>query len=785
MAQKYDEEILFQGEGPNGLTLKVTREGAWTWLYYSATPEVKTVDRLQMMGASFSGRRSAWKFTRIITQIELTRLTEPYMPPPQEEDSVFEKELTGQAAEEFLAEVQGLVNMDEPAAEVKAIRSRAEPTDEMIVAAAEENMAAERRRKQSETDIDFGSIRVREVSRGPGTIKATKFVLSSECGLPLELYDNDKYETAIVTTWEAAARIVRYVEARRIAAAPDDITHPTWYHKTWASVEYEDGYIYEEARLDVTGADDGDIGAHILEHIAYHTGECKPEHLNEADYRHHLKVYETNTPGIAQELRDFRANYELVCFERTEGDEPMIETKLPTLPAGWTKGDIQYLLNALDKGPIIVADARLGLPSLSDIPTAGVTHLMDGYFKASTSEYELYFEGGGAMKRTPDGDFGWCHLDIKRGEFPYNTDAARALLQAWLVAPVEYPTEMVKEAVAILDATPDPEPTPVDPIEAFLIGKPANVQALIRKALAKEWRIGISNGSDVQTAQHYIESLFAIGKLKVATATEPAIKPMSRTRFNRADGAEQAEHERKMEEAGNKTIYLVGEIGGEWDGSELGKYAYDYAAYLLGQPESAPEAEQVVERKVTRFIRTQQAGFEEWYHRSEEHGELAYVGQGKKFSLFKRGNDGAWLPYVTGTGQKVEGGDKMCKLLLQQEFGTLCWDIMLGCKQNEEAHFSFHVEIAEPTKAEPEPVVVEAAPAEAPANESAKLYKLGGWDLWVETGGVKGIKKFAAEVNDPELLKFGHARVCRLTFSFAQDGLKIIERKLKTLGATL
>ena len=49
---------------------------------------------------------------------------------------------------------------------------------------------------------------------------------------------------------------------------------------------------------------------------------------------------------------------------------------------------------------------------------------------------------------------------------------------------------------------------------------------------------------------------------------------MSRVQYNRASQREQDAHEKKMREAGTKTVYTV-------SGSELGKYAYDYAQHLL------------------------------------------------------------------------------------------------------------------------------------------------------------------------------------------------------------
>lgn len=111
-----------------------------------------------------------------------------------------------------------------------------------------------------------------------------------------------------------------------------------------------------------------------------------------------------------------------------------------------------------------------------------------------------------------------------------------------------------------------------DTINGFLDGKAPNTQELIRKALDKQYRFdGV-----VRSVREQVEWLSANGALEVSTFEEPKIKPMSRTQFNRATQREQDAHEKKMREAGTKTVYLVG-------GSELGKYAYDYAQHLLAR----------------------------------------------------------------------------------------------------------------------------------------------------------------------------------------------------------
>ncbi|OQA30319.1 MAG: hypothetical protein BWY57_02915 [Betaproteobacteria bacterium ADurb.Bin341] len=126
-----------------------------------------------------------------------------------------------------------------------------------------------------------------------------------------------------------------------------------------------------------------------------------------------------------------------------------------------------------------------------------------------------------------------------------------------------------------------------DNINGFLDGKAENVKGLIRKALSKELRFdGV-----VMSIRDRIEGEQKNGNLFVSTFEEPRIKPMSRTQFNRADNREQAAHEKKMRDAGNKTVYLVGE-------SDLGKTAYDYAKHLIENGRSnAPAAASNLQQK--------------------------------------------------------------------------------------------------------------------------------------------------------------------------------------------
>lgn len=120
--------------------------------------------------------------------------------------------------------------------------------------------------------------------------------------------------------------------------------------------------------------------------------------------------------------------------------------------------------------------------------------------------------------------------------------------------------------------------TKADTINGFLDGKNPMTAGQIRSALDKQYRFD----GEVMTVRERIESLQRAGTLAVSTFEEPKIKPMSRAQFNRASQREQDAHEKKMREAGTKTVYLV-------NGSDLGKTGYDYAQHLLGE-KSAQES---------------------------------------------------------------------------------------------------------------------------------------------------------------------------------------------------
>ena len=80
-----------------------------------------------------------------------------------------------------------------------------------------------------------------------------------------------------------------------------------------------------------------------------------------------------------------------------------VEAADPVLPDGWTEEDVRFLLNVLEEGPILVADTKLGIPTIHNNFGAEVEHCGFGLMEVKGDGYGLSFDAGGAMQRTPSG----------------------------------------------------------------------------------------------------------------------------------------------------------------------------------------------------------------------------------------------------------------------------------------------------------------------------------------------------------------------------------------------
>ena len=120
------------------------------------------------------------------------------------------------------------------------------------------------------------------------------------------------------------------------------------------------------------------------------------------------------------------------------------------LPDRWTGEDVEFLLEELDKGYVILlAGTELGIPTIHEQRGEGweAKHCGFGLFHVDVPDkvevdelgvetvipgFEYFFDAGGAMARTPGGR-GYTRVEVKRGEIPnYDIEAVWAKLESWL-----------------------------------------------------------------------------------------------------------------------------------------------------------------------------------------------------------------------------------------------------------------------------------------------------------------------------------------------------------------
>ena len=108
----------------------------------------------------------------------------------------------------------------------------------------------------------------------------------------------------------------------------------------------------------------------------------------------------------------------------------------PALPDGWKEEDIRFLLGVLEDGPILVADSKLGIPTIHEDFGAEVVHCGYGVMKAKGPGFKIIFDAGGGMERTPSGK-GWTRLTVEgkaAGPFKYDKTEVRKKLMSYLPA---------------------------------------------------------------------------------------------------------------------------------------------------------------------------------------------------------------------------------------------------------------------------------------------------------------------------------------------------------------
>ena len=109
-----------------------------------------------------------------------------------------------------------------------------------------------------------------------------------------------------------------------------------------------------------------------------------------------------------------------------------------------------------------------------------------------------------------------------------------------------------------------------DTANGFLDGMTPLHKGNALSVLGKNYKF--SDGRSMSIRER-IEELHGKGEISTRTYTEPKVKPLTRTQSNRADNREQEAHRKKMEAAGDVTVYIVNDM-------KMGKIAFDYANHL-------------------------------------------------------------------------------------------------------------------------------------------------------------------------------------------------------------
>ena len=124
------------------------------------------------------------------------------------------------------------------------------------------------------------------------------------------------------------------------------------------------------------------------------------------------------------------------------------------LPPGWLVEDIEHLLKKLEEGPIVVSDSKLGIPTIHEDFGAPVEHAGFGLMVCKGPGFEVSFDAGGAMQRTPS-NHGWSRLNIK-GSCPYQYDVetVRRKLQSYLPAQAAQPQPAAARPQAVKPSEP-------------------------------------------------------------------------------------------------------------------------------------------------------------------------------------------------------------------------------------------------------------------------------------------------------------------------------------------
>lgn len=84
------------------------------------------------------------------------------------------------------------------------------------------------------------------------------------------------------------------------------------YDKCDFKIEFEDGTVYD-GRYDAEGMrkGGGGLAQHVRQHLEFISGEGRPYHMNDRDYKNCIARMKEREPTICENAKSFLANYSL------------------------------------------------------------------------------------------------------------------------------------------------------------------------------------------------------------------------------------------------------------------------------------------------------------------------------------------------------------------------------------------------------------------------------------------------------------------------------------------
>lgn len=116
-------------------------------------------------------------------------------------------------------------------------------------------------------------------------------------------YSSD-YDQMDYPTWEAIQKTLDHIYSERMKEGPAG-----WYYKTKYVITWSDGDTYD-GRIDIGDSGPHNLAEHIRQHLEFHAGLWKPDHLSDEDYQNLLVMNEKHDIRT-QEYIDYLATHDI------------------------------------------------------------------------------------------------------------------------------------------------------------------------------------------------------------------------------------------------------------------------------------------------------------------------------------------------------------------------------------------------------------------------------------------------------------------------------------------